>query len=76
MQVVQIDRLARQYAMQYGITERQAHLLVSNSLGQDSSGKLLVFALSLLTQHVEIEVILKAMAFGEAAWYRSAEQVF
>jgi hypothetical protein len=75
MNPVQIDGLARQYALQYQITERQAYLLVSNALGQDSSGKVLVFALSLLTHRVDIEVVLKSMAFGEAAWYRSAELV-
>ena len=75
MNPVQIDGLARKYAMQYDITERQATLLVSNALGQDSSGKVLVFALALLTQHVEIDTILTAMAFGETAWYRSADLV-
>ncbi len=73
MNAIHIDGLARQYAMQYDITERQAHMLVSNALGHDRSGKVLVFALALLAQHVDIDAILTAMAFGETAWYRSAE---
>jgi hypothetical protein len=73
MNSIHVDRFARQYATQYEITEQQAHTLVSNALGQDASGKLLVFALALLTHQVDIDTILKAMAFGEAAWYRSAE---
>jgi hypothetical protein len=75
MNAAQIGELARQYALQYDLTERQAQLLVSNALGQDSSGKILVFALSLLSHEVDIEVVLKSMALGEAAWYRSAELV-
>jgi hypothetical protein len=75
MQPDQIDGLVQQYAHQYGISVRQARLLVTNALGQEGSGKLLVFSLALLSQQVDIDVILKAMAYGEAAWYRSAEQV-
>ena len=75
MNSAQIGNLAQRYALQYELTERQAQLLVSNALGQDSSGKILVFALSLLSHQVDINVVLKSMAFGEAAWYRSAELV-
>jgi hypothetical protein len=73
MNLLQIDGLAQKYAMEYEITERQAHILVSNALAQDGSGKVLVFALALLAQEVDIDAILTAMAFGETAWYRSAE---
>lgn len=76
MKPAQIGELARRYALQYDLTERQAQLLVSNALGQDGSGKILVFALSLLSHQVDIEVVLRSMAFGEAAWHRSAELVF
>lgn len=73
MNPVQVSRFARQYALQYDISERQATDLVSNALGQDSSGRVLVFALALLAQHVEVDTIATAMASGEAAWYRSAQ---
>ncbi|HYH10774.1 MAG TPA: hypothetical protein VD789_00370 [Thermomicrobiales bacterium] len=72
MNPVQVNRFAQHYAMQYDISERQARNLISNALGQDPSGKVLIFALALLAQDVDIDTILKAMSFGESAWYRSA----
>lgn len=73
MNPLQVSRYAQQYAMEYDISERQATVLVSNALGQDPSGPMLVFALALLAQQVDIETITTAMAFGETAWYRSAQ---
>jgi hypothetical protein len=73
MDPLQVSRYARQYAMEYDISERQATILVSNALGQDPSGRVLVFALALLAQQVDIETITTAMAFGATAWYRSAQ---
>lgn len=72
MNPVQVNRFAQHYALQYDISERQARILISNALGQDPSGKVLIFALALLAQQVDIDTILKAMNFGETAWYRSA----
>ena len=69
----QLRRYARQYAMEYDISERQATVLVANALGQDPSGRVLVFALALLAQQVDVETITRAMVFGETAWYRSAQ---
>lgn len=67
MSVDKLKQLAAKYAEDYNISQQQSEMLVTTTLHHDPSGKVLIFALALLTQDVGIDVILKALAFDQIA---------